>query len=297
MSEYEGPPESTARNEIFEAAWASISAQEAFWRAFLNSENYPSDEGLQTLGALGRYFTDRGRALLTLGVRGFDWDADIVLRVMYECAAKIFLLSSVDDEERALLVTEFWHLVPASSDRKTARKAALAQVVFPDDHPSRDVFALIQDSRMARASQILSKPERRRIESRWSFSAIVDRLAESLIGEEIRSLLHMYGMQSHLVHVDHAAIDLMYDRALRPTEELAVLQLSHAARIASDASSLGYFAAYLAAPLAGLSNEDTSATAECNTRMLALASAHGNSFDESQRQFYDRMLRRKTADK
>lgn len=283
--------ENAARDELFEAAWLCLSAQETFWKTVRAAPTYANDD-VHTVCCLGRYYTDRGRGILTLGVRGFDWDADILVRTLYECAAKIFLITLADEKQRAELVDEFWQILPEFSDRKRARKAALAEAVFPPDDPSRDVFALMRDQRMVRSSRNLTKAERRQLEGKWSFSEIVDHLAKTAMGDDIRALLHMYGMNSHLAHVDHVAMDLMFDRAIRPPDELLTLRLGHASRIASDVSSLGYYCAHLTSRIAELDLVTTNEIAAANERVVEIVRRHGAKFHESQVAFYDRMFNR-----
>lgn len=288
--------EGQARARILEAAWESLSAKETFWRAVQATPNFERDEGVRTLACLGRYFTDRGRGVLNLGISGFDWEAEILLRTIYECAAKLLLLALVDEGERTTLLEEFWEVAPEASDRKTARKAAEAESVFPEDHASRDVFRLLRDDRMVRKALNLNKAERRRIEGKWSFAEIIDRLARIQFGgkemSEIRSFLHIYGMASHLTHVDHAAMDLMFDRATRPLDEVVVLRIGHISRIASDMSTLGTFCAHVTAPLAGLEGGALAEIDRANDTLFEISSGYSAQFSESQRGFYDRMFGR-----
>jgi len=51
----------------------------------------------------------------------------------------------------------------------------------------------------------------------------------------------MYGQQSHLIHADESALDLMLDRRLRNPEELELLVCSHVCQIFSDQVSLWTF--------------------------------------------------------
>jgi len=159
MTEDFSAQEHQARMRILEAAWASLTAKEAFWQKVQAGGRFQEDRAVRTLACLGRYFTDRGRGILTLGVAGFDWEAEIVLRTIYECAVKIMLLALVDEAERAELLEEFWDLVPEASDRKTARKAASAEAVLPQGAAARDVFRLMQDERVLRNVSIRRRPQ------------------------------------------------------------------------------------------------------------------------------------------
>lgn len=138
-------------------------------------------------------------------------------------------LSLSKEDIRITLVEEFWLLMPDASDRKTARKAAYAGEMFPEGSMSKDTFDLLRDSRMIRSRHNLNRSERKRLEESWSFSRLVEKLSDGnefskpLVG--VKSLLHMYGMSSHLIHADHIAIELLIDRNNRSTTELSLLQL------------------------------------------------------------------------
>lgn len=288
--------ERRARLTIIEAACKCLAAKEEFWQVVQSGERFSEDSGVRTLACLGRYFTDRGRGVLKLGESGFDWEAEIILRTIYECAAKILLLALVDDAERASLVNEYWELAPESSDRKTARKAVFAETVFPKDHASRDVFRILQDDRFIRDSGNLNKAARRALEHKWSFSEIVERLAQMDVGgnqlQGVRSLLHVYGVASHLAHADHAAMELMLDRTIRPKDELVALRTAHVGRIATDVSSLGMFCAHATAPLAGLLPKELSSMRAAHAEIVEISSKHHHRFEESQQSFYDQIFNR-----
>ena len=142
------------------------------------------------------------------------------------------------------MIEEFWSHLGEAADRKTARKAGYAEDVLPkDDQNGRDIFRLLRQPQMIRETLRLTKSDRQRLGQQWSFSGIIESLSQLKLGDEqltgILSLLHNYGIASHLPHADCNAMDLMRDRALRPSDELLLLQDAHAARIITDVVSIG----------------------------------------------------------
>lgn len=253
------------------------------------------DEVRHTLCMLFHYMCDRGGAVLALVSNRLDWDAEIILRTYYECAAKIMFVTLTSPEKQKDEVWEYWIPLGEAADRKAARKAGFAEQVFPDgDKDNRDVFRLLQDPRMVRNAHKLTKAERRRLEHKWSFSELIEVLSQMKRGNRqltgVRSLLHMYGMASHLAHADCKAMDLMTDRALRAPDELLLLQESHAARIISDSVSLGTFCAILIGEQCGaVKGGFTKLRQQMNVTVDA-ARAIREDFYVTQRSFYDEML-------
>ena len=196
-----------------------------------------------TLNELFVYLCNRSRAVLHMIGCGFDWDAEIILRTCYECSSKILFICFAELGERNCLVEEFWTALGESAERKRARKADFAKEIVPEyDQDTRDVFQLLVDPRMVRDTLNMTKSERRCLEQKWSFSEIIEVLNQKVPG--FRAFLHIYGMSSHLAHSDCMALDLIRDRSLREESELRALELSHAARIISDAIELIHICAY-----------------------------------------------------
>ncbi|TXM93737.1 hypothetical protein FV222_22040 [Methylobacterium sp. WL103] len=190
-----------------------------------------------TLSHLFSYIFSRSQTISFLIGGGYDWDAEIILRSFYETAAKIIYICSVDDEERPTLVNEFWDELGPISDRKNAVRASYAEEALGEGVSSKILRAL-QNGKIFDLESEGNKHSRKRLEKKWSFTEIISVLeARSLKGKPlkgIKSLLHMYGSSSHLIHADKFAMDLMHDRATRPAEELIFLKAGHVSRIMSD---------------------------------------------------------------
>lgn len=282
--------------EIRDTAWKFLTSQrEEIYDLF--SKSTTEDPARHLVFQLLLYLGERGRAVLALLSADMDWDAEIVLRTYYECASKILYLCLSPSTERERLVHEFEVILAEGADKKRARKAKLAErAAREESEGAKDVFRLMHDPKMIRSTTVVSKAERQAVEARWSFSGIVEQLSKvTILGglREIESLLHMYGMASHLVHSDAGALDLMTDRALRSESDQVLVKRGHRARILSDVVSLGLFCSHsagviLAAPTGWMrrSHEHADAT-------TTLARVVTEEFYVSQREFYDRMLRPK----
>lgn len=153
-------------------------------------------------------------------------------------------------KEREMLVSEFWTRYRAMHDHKRAgrsKKAANLAETF-GKLIEQDIFDQLSNSEIFEIGAE-SKKVRKALEQKWSFNEIIGYLAKhsppGLNLDGVEGLLHMYGMQSHLIHADEAALGLMLDRTQRKPEELLLLEQSHVCRIFSDQASLWYFSTKL----------------------------------------------------
>ena len=148
---------------------------------------------------------------------------------------------------------------------------------------------------MIRDTLTLTKADRQRLEHRWSFSELIESLSRLKLDDRqmvgIRSFLHIYGMASHLIHADCGAMDLMSDRALRPSDELQLLQDAHVARIITDVVSIGTFCADRIGIHLDRTREMLAALNGQMKAVVSIAQPLLEAFDASQRVFYDDMLR------
>jgi hypothetical protein len=63
-----------------------------------------------TLNILSSYQFDRSQAAYCLFVNGFVWDAEIIIRAVYETMAKVVYIGSSNGAQRSKLLDEFWGL-------------------------------------------------------------------------------------------------------------------------------------------------------------------------------------------
>lgn len=266
----------------------------------LLAESDLTDEYAGLLQRLVLFLGDRGRGVLALLEADLDWDAEIVLRSYYECASKILYLALCPQGDRTRLVEEFEVVLAEAGDKRRARKAALAEkAAVGESTDVRDVFRLMHDKRMVRISAETTKRERQAVEARWSFSGIISSLRASTLDgiplTEIESLLHIYGMASHLAHADSGALDFMEDRARRGESELTVLKAAHRARIINDIASLGALCSLAIGQAASAPKGWMTSSLEWVGKIHRQSAALSARFYEDQRPFYDRMFGRAEA--
>ncbi|WP_376960233.1 DUF5677 domain-containing protein [Azospirillum sp. A26] len=251
------------------------------------SDSFPET---QTLKCLFWYLSSRNQAVSFLISHGYLWDSEIILRSFYEVAAKILFISFSEDNEKAVLIDEFWNGLGSINDRKRARKAAYAEQIFEAGSMSAEVFSALQDDRTFDLQAEGSKTQRKRIEQKWSFSEIIEQLDQKVSHgkplEGIKSMLHMYGIASHLIHADQAAMDLMHDRATREHGEREILEAAHVARIMSDQVNITWFCADALRQNFKGEFIDNVKLRELLKEFAKLSDPFHANFSESQRDFY-----------
>ncbi|MES0075779.1 DUF5677 domain-containing protein [Mesorhizobium sp. M0058] len=281
-------------SELQEANLASISAIVSEIDGLLGDQLAESDEVTHTLRALVHYLSGRSQAVSMLVSWGYVWDAEIILRSFYETTAKIVYICLSDVSKRKALATEFWLDFEAIHARKTARIAEFPEKLFKKtDSASSAVFSALRDPKFFNPDDKRSKSERKAIEQRWSFSEIIESLSKLPDGEyalgDIKVLLHMYGMASHLIHADKTAMDLMTDRALRGPAERLILEASHAGRVLSDQTSLWFFCADAIRRHLGKQFQNPKGLWLSFDKVQDLGRPLSQMFSESQREFYERL--------
>lgn len=244
----------------------------------------------QTLKPLFAYLSSRSQTVSFLISYGYVWDAEIILRSFYETAAKILFICFAEESEKLVLVDEFWKGLRPISDSRTARKAKFAEPFFEKGSVSASVFGILQDKRIFDLEMEGSRVQRKHLERKWSFSEIIEHLdrraADGKPLRGIKSLLHTYGLASHLAHADHAATDLMHDRATRDPAERKILEAGHLSRIMSDQVSISWFCAEALREHFQGDFIDRAKMHEAFNRTMKLSKQILTDFEDSQRDFY-----------
>jgi len=202
----------------------------------------PDAPATTTLRQLFWYLSSRTQAVTFLVSWDYPWDAEIILRSFYETGAKIIFICRAAPDQVAALIDEYWDALGSAGDIRRTRKAEFAEGLFKDKADSARIFSTLRKPAASRTtSRTYSKAERKAIAQKWSFSEIIESLDQDFPGA--KSLLHGYGLASHLLHADPGALELMMDRALREPSELVLLRATHVCRIFSDLAWLNYWCA------------------------------------------------------
>jgi hypothetical protein len=219
------------------------------------------------------------------------WDAEIVLRSFYEANAKLWFICFSPAAKRDALVEEFWGSYASMHSHKKAFRALPAAELFGRQNKATEgaILSALSNQNIFDFGQS-DKRARKALEQKWSFTEIIRCLAKNSSGvselKDVLGLLHMYGQQSHLIHADESALDLMLDRELRPLEENQLLACAHVSRIFSDQTSLWTFSAMaLAHRYEGKTEIESSLWAKC-AMVHKLAKPFIDRFNESQAEFY-----------
>ena len=250
-----------------------------------------------TLKRLFAYQSDRSQTISYLVSSNYVWDAEIILRSFYETHAKIWFICQAPAGDRENLAEEFWGDYAKMHANKKATRAKPGAELFARSSKPNDaaIYKALGNESLFEFHKG-NRQERRSLEQKWSFSEIIDRLENSsdisfpMAG--VSALKHMYGIQSHLIHADESALDLMRDRMLRSPEELEALVRGHVCRIFSDQVSLWCFSTSALRYRYDLKDEDDSQRWALWKRLHELTEPFGKRFAESQRDFYEGLNKR-----
>ncbi|WP_085901653.1 DUF5677 domain-containing protein [Kiloniella majae] len=197
----------------------------------------------RTVWGLVLYQSERSQVVSYLASSNFVWDAEMILRSFYEANVKIWYLCSLQGADREAAVEEFWGAFLDVHAHKRRVKAGLVKSVSQNLRREfhTKIFSALEDDKINQFYEG-NKKDRRDVEQRWSFSSLIKKLETTpkniLDFSSIRALEHSFGLQSHLLHADVSALDLMHDRKIRSAEELEALTGSHVCRIFSDQISI-----------------------------------------------------------
>lgn len=283
-------------NELQDATLASISiSRDNIANAFEDHLDRSTLLGA-TLWELVKYQSERSQAASYLVSSNLIWDAEMILRSFYEANVKIWYLCCLQGSTRDSAVEEFAGAFLDVQAHKRRLKAGIARTVVEASGGKFDseIFAAIEDDKIFKFHDG-NKKERRDIEQRWSFSVLVRKLEETppsiLDFSSIRGLEYAFGLQSHLLHADVTALDLMRDRISRPLEELEALVGTHVCRIFSDQASIWAMTAIAIWKVAEVKNPNGEQIAESVENVHRLARPFRERFEATQRDFYSDVAR------
>lgn len=245
----------------------------------------------ETLRMLNDFQLDRIQAAYYLIANGLVWDAEVIIRVVYETFAKVVFLATASAEQRQELLHEYWELLGAVYDRQAALKAAPCERLFyrSGSYGSSRVMAALRDKRFYKTDPLENKGFRKELEKRWSFSGILEALNSgrhgtiSLSGIEV--FAHNYSMSSHVAHANSKALDLLEDRAIRGSD-LVPLEVGHICRMLSDIVSMTSFGLFLSERSWAGGEKMPAPLAAAITAMTESIEPFVTEFEVSQEDFY-----------
>lgn len=183
-------------------------------------------------------------SVLLLVAYGQLWDAEMIIRSVYEGSLKFCYLLQSQESFRGRL-SEFSEDLFSIGLLKDHRKAKelLDKVPDPSDPRWAPIRGMLLDH--GAVAEIRSKYDRRRrraLETKWGFGGIVSELANSgdAVFLAMPGILFNYSISSHIHHVSSVGASLPFERESRPVERAESVVLAHAARLISDVFSFLY---------------------------------------------------------
>ncbi|WP_144445733.1 hypothetical protein [Inquilinus limosus] len=166
------------------------------------------------------------------------WDAELILRSVSEGTAKFAYLleNQATFTERCI---EYRDVLPLIARRRRHTKAAEALNALRgasdlQTRPYRDL--LLTDDELADIEAKYPRDVRRRMETRWGFSALVEAISkpDGVFGLTARALLHGYSVASDLQHMSFDGTEMPLERDMRSVQRRKAIELAHAAKLISS---------------------------------------------------------------
>ena len=166
------------------------------------------------------YYGERCQSLNLLLQDWKLWDSDILMRSATECATRFIFVSISDPSERANRIEEYEVALSEIDDLQRSEKAKPAVAASTDSDTAMLLGgAVLSPEREAELRARWPKAKRAQLKQKWSFSEMVGQLSEfhdeRIDLRHYKSLLHGYGLSSHLIHADQTAINMFWDRQER----------------------------------------------------------------------------------
>ncbi|MBA4163644.1 MAG: hypothetical protein C0510_03275 [Erythrobacter sp.] len=237
----------------------------------------------QTLRFFIRAMHSRARAAFMLLQAGSYWESEIVLRSLNEAAVKCATFARRKNVDQ--LLNEFWVELQASSDRKAALRAAMAQKIIPQGSTDHPIFEALQDPDNFSVEPTANKQRRRSLDHHWSLPELVRKLQDEsetvkpIIG--LDSMLHRYGLQSEVLHVSAKYHDLLWDRMIRK-DDLVPLENTHYCSQMSDALQMTAFCIVLSLEKLNVDGIKLREPIEIANTFTRLTAPYQDDFDRSQ---------------
>jgi hypothetical protein len=179
------------------------------------------------------------------------WGAEMLVRSVAECTAKLAYIELADEATREQRAHDFWEvgmdLASIADDRRIREFFSSFPEASADDmyRPYREM--LLSDERRTELETRYPPAFRREHGRRWAFATVLKALGSEghkLFGDFARGPF-WYSIPSHILHADAFAVAAAWDRFHNRTEEQRLaMELAHAARLISDMLLFGYMRLY-----------------------------------------------------
>lgn len=239
------------------------------------------------------FYSSRCISLNILLQEGMLWDCEIIMRSALECATKFLYVSAVSGPEREARIIECVISLNEIEDISRSDKASTAANNSVEDNSGMLLRgAILPKEREEKLREKWPKNKRHALKQKWSFTELVRELKqvheETLDLRGYDSLLHSYGLSSHLIHADQTALNLDLDRKTRPAPERMLLERAHFARLSVEQTTLLFLCCRAMEHSLGVLHIPRETVQELLELQAASSSIH-REFAESQSSFYEEL--------
>jgi len=225
---------------LIHAAMPAITGYRAAARERLEACRTKDGTFWRVAAGLGQHASERYQSATLLIQEGRLWDAEILLRSAAEAVFKLLFIARAEEAERVKRLEEYSVTLSRIADLRQSERARSKLATLPGDSPDCSVFAAIvlPPEAEAQIRAQLPRKVRQALNAKWSFSEIIDWLDSTMTARGLPSvtltILHTYGISSHVLHADERGLALVHDRMARDDDVRAKLENAHAARLLSD---------------------------------------------------------------
>lgn len=193
-----------------------------------------------------KFIISRLETVITLTTSDRLWDAEIVLRSALEAFVKFMFITTAKGDERMKRIDEYWNLLPEVTSIKQSNQAKKNLEFFGESETHRLAYSplVLHEELEKELREKWPKPDRQRLEQKWSFSEIVLSISRENKGhplEMLGTLAHSYRMSSHVMHGDETGVLIIEERQSRSKEERDKVNAAHYLRLMSDSSVYSAF--------------------------------------------------------
>lgn len=194
---------------------------------------------IQPVLPLIEFVISRLETVVTLITDNRIWDAEIILRSALETFIKFLFITTAEKDEQEIRINEFWNSLSEINSLKQSNQAEKNLKYFGHSELHRTAYSpmILPEELETELRKKWTKPERRKIEQKWSFSEMVFSISKQYEGkalEMVLALSHSYRMSSHVSHGDEMGILIIKERESRTTEDYEIAMAAHYCRLLSD---------------------------------------------------------------
>jgi hypothetical protein len=202
--------------------------------------NYPdwSPKQRETLGMLLSAAARSSESAFLLMAYGQLWDAEVVLRSVFEASLKFaFIVQSRDDfEERFVEYDEHQFQIAILKDDQRVKEllAALPNPQGREWKPFREM--LLSDAKRDELRLQYDRTKRRAMETKWGVNSLLTSLASKgdVMFSGFAGLAYGYSLASHIQHADYVGVSIPMDRDRRAEARRNSIHMAHLVRLVSD---------------------------------------------------------------